>query len=212
MLTLGVACYRRYDLLLDMIRSAEEGARRPDRYYLIDNGGIANSDVLPRNMEIFRPGRNIGVAAAVNQLFRANDDLTVWANDDVLFERATLGELESAALADPARLFLVPEHNAGSAFTVFLARKALFEKVGWFDECFYPAYFEDNDFGYRMQLAGIERHYVAAKYYHHQSATIQTFSHEEMQQHHASFDANKHRYRMKWGGEPGREVWKEPKA
>lgn len=212
MLTLGVACYKRYDLLVEMIRSAQNGDRPPDRFFLVDNGCRANADSLPPNTTIFRPGRNIGVAAAVNAVFRENQDLTIWTNDDVLFEKNTLAALEATALEDPDRLFCLPRRNAGSAFTVFLARRALFERVGWFDERFFPAYFEDNDFAYRMNLAGIQRQLVDASYHHFTSSTMAAYSADEMNEHHARFEANRRLYTQKWGGPPDCETFREPRA
>ena len=48
----------------------------------------------------------------------------------------------------PAELFL------GDGFNLFSVPRATAEKVGYFDENFYPAYFEDNDYVYRCRLAG----------------------------------------------------------
>jgi len=209
-LTLGTACYRRYDLLAEMIASAEAGERPPDRYFLVDNGGRADARSLPAHTSIFRPGKNIGVAPAVNIVFRQNGDLTIWTNDDVRFERETLALLEQAALTDPERLFVLPESNVGSAFTVFLARKKLFDRIGWFDERFVPAYYEDNDFGYRMHLAEISRHTVPSRYFHHMSATLKQYSPEERRAHDAAFERNRSLYARKWGGLPGHETRSVP--
>ena len=39
-------------------------------------------------------------------------------------------------------------------FSCFMIGREALEKVGPFDENFYPAYFEDNDYHYRIRLAG----------------------------------------------------------
>jgi GT2 family glycosyltransferase len=38
----------------------------------------------------------------------------------------------------------------------FILTKSVYEKVGAFDEGFKKAYFEDNDYMYRMKLAGVQ--------------------------------------------------------
>lgn len=213
MLTLATACYKRYDLLAELIASAEAGTRKPDRYFFVDNGGKIDTVDLPPNTTVYRPGKNVGVAAAVNIVFRENEDFTVWTNDDVRLNPDTLEVMEVAALEDESRLFILPTHGAGSAFTLFLARKRMFEEVvGWFDERFYPAYFEDNDFAYRMGLVGIEKYHVETEYFHHTSGTIAVYSTREKLKHDAQFRANEHRYFLKWGGPPGEETWEEPRS
>ena len=55
-------------------------------------------------------------------------------------------------------------------------RRAVFERVGWFDESYF-AWFEDVDLGIRAQLAGFRCWYEpAAVVYHHGSATAATMS------------------------------------
>jgi len=55
-------------------------------------------------------------------------------------------------------------------------RRALFERVGWFDESFF-AWFEDVDLGIRAQLAGFRCWYEpAAIVHHHGSATAAAMS------------------------------------
>jgi GT2 family glycosyltransferase len=215
MLTLATATLNRYDLLVQMLDSAESGSRPPDRYFIVDNGRKLEYSQIPRVAQkttIHRVEANLGVAASVNLIYRENDDLTVWTNDDVRFNTDTLAEVERVALEDPSRLFVVPLQNPTGIFTVFCARRSLFEKIGWFDERFFPAYFEDNDFGYRMKLAGIPYHYAQVGYAHHGSATIAAYTAAERSAHDDRFRALATFYKAKWGGPPGHETFTEPQA
>jgi hypothetical protein len=80
-------------------------------------------------------------------------------------------------------------------------------KVGGFDEGFYPAYFEDNDFCYRCRLAEIPRvtdHFFSPEVYRN-SMTI-----DKDGSLNTNFDTNKEKFAIKWGGEPGKEKFKVP--
>ena len=84
------------------------------------------------------------------------------------------------------------------------------EYFGLFDQKFYPAYFEDNDFHYRIKLAKMRCVCTnSALYYHYGSRTVK--EHEEVgnvNKHY--FLQNKQRYAEKWGGKPGSEKYKTP--
>jgi len=84
------------------------------------------------------------------------------------------------------------------------------EYPGRFDQKFYPAYFEDNDFHYRLKLKH-ERGVATsdALYYHYGSRTIkENVDVGEISD--SYYIQNKQRYIEKWGGEPGKEKFKIP--
>ena len=84
------------------------------------------------------------------------------------------------------------------------------EYPGLFDQKYYPAYFEDNDFHYRIKLVGMRAVKInTALYYHYGSRTIK--ENEEIG--HISntyYLTNKQRYIEKWGGKPCKEKFKIP--
>lgn len=84
------------------------------------------------------------------------------------------------------------------------------EYPGFFDQKYYPAYFEDNDFHYRLKLSGMRAVKTnTALYYHYGSRTIK----ENEEVGHISniyYLTNKQRYIEKWGGKPGKEKFKIP--
>lgn len=95
-------------------------------------------------------------------------------------------------------------------FSCFMIKKETVEKIGLFDENFKPAYFEDNDYHYRIRLAG----YKAVKdnqniYYHFGSMTIRENDEAKMFSN-TRYLLNKEYYRGKWGGYPGQEIYDKP--
>src|SRR6185436_14742652 len=133
------------------------------------------------------------------------DDYIIISNDDVQFLPGTIEALVNAAEKSPEDLFFYP-HSAESganAWSMFLQRKALQEKIGLYDETFFPAYFEDDDYSLRMRKAGIRAvPVVGAGYVHFASSTIQAYTPEQTNNHHASFRRNRSYYIVKWGGDP----------
>ncbi|HEY0783752.1 MAG TPA: hypothetical protein VGE98_14935, partial [Thermoanaerobaculia bacterium] len=85
---------------------------------------------------------------------------------------------------------------------------------GWFDENFYPAYKEDQDYAYRCELAGVRRVAYACPCgfaaEHLESQTIRS------DPEYAALNAVTHTewnwryYREKWGGDHGEERFTTP--
>ena len=167
--------------------------------------------------------RNLGVAGSCNYaMFLAARNKSWWlhANDDIEISPTIIADLENAAEANPNELVFCPQNNGGSAFTFFLmnAQKAL-DEIGQWDDRFYPAYYEDNDYAYRMGLKGYKWVPVPGGHYtHHTSSTLRSYSPEQMEEHHKRFRANSQRYIDKWNpdvdkrGDPvfGTEKFKTP--
>lgn len=95
-------------------------------------------------------------------------------------------------------------------FSAFSVTPRCWEEVGEFDELFEPAYFEDNDFHYRMKLANIKSIvYPPALFYHFGSRT----QNEALDMPIVStpmFENNRAFYVKKWGGVPGEEKFTMP--
>ena len=215
MLLLCCPTLKRYDLCLNMLRSAYEGTNTPDRYIIVDNGGAFSSVLeeaeLPIDIDLIVPDTNIGVASSWNVFLSCMfpDDVCLIVNDDVAFHEDTIKKLYNAYLDNPNELIYVTENSGLNAFSCFLITPKAVNIVGYFDEQFFPAYFEDGDYAYRLRLTGHDLIRVPCTIREHTgSATIKAYSSQEMQKHHEQFRANEVRYIRKWGGLPSSETFK----
>lgn len=97
----------------------------------------------------------------------------------------------------------------GDSHNLCLFKKSLFDKIGYVDVNFYPAYFEDNDYSRRAKLSNIKMaRYSGAPYFHFWSRTIHEGGMASINDKY--FPLNKKYYIRKWGGEPGKEKWNTP--
>ena len=92
-------------------------------------------------------------------------------------------------------------------WSVFILPKKTYELVGEFDEQFYPAYCEDNDFVYRLKLKGFKAMklpFLLPKIHRTSMTLDKDYSLQN------AFLENKEKYIAKWGGAPDFEVYKKP--
>jgi GT2 family glycosyltransferase len=169
----------------------------------------------PSNIDMLwtQAENNLGVAASWNLFLRIAFEMNKYsaliiANDDIILGENTLQSMINKAREFPEAVISAgPEDSRGNEFSLFYIPKSVYETVGIFDEQFYPAYFEDNDYQYRMGLLGVPLIKSGGDtYYHKGSATINTYTPERMNQHHEDFRKNEMLYVQKWGGVPGRET------
>jgi hypothetical protein len=106
---------------------------------------------------------------------------------------------------DPSRGLLTTE-----AFHLIVFARQVFDTIGLFDENFFPAYYEDNDFVRRLELADIHspanpmpkvamRHCRCATAWHLKNGYAKP-----------DFGRLGDYYRQKWGGDPGHETYERP--
>lgn len=202
-LILGIPTLTRFDLLERCIDSALAGTVAPDRVVVVDNSAGA----CPRRPDCtyLVPSRNLGVAGGWNLIAKhaAGADL-ILANDDTLFAPDTIAKMLEVATSNPRAGIVSPIE--GQRFSLFYLRRSAYQEVGPFDESFWPAYFEDNDYHRRLTLAGWESPVAFSAVEHAHSATMQEASEADLVLHHARFRANARRYALKWGGPVGQET------
>lgn len=169
---------------------------------------------------------NIGVAAAWNlfldQAIADDVDLLFIVNDDVVFEPGSFWKAVEAWQNRPEDCILMSAHTsiAESEFHPGIADFCCFaldpweakEKIGYFDsDNFFPAYYEDNDYLYRIKLSPYQYYlYGGLKVNHVGSQTQFWKGEEERVVSHEAFRANQTRYIQKWGGLPGEEKFETP--
>lgn len=198
---LGIPTLNRYDLLQPSLKKYLGDF--PDcQIYIVDNGH-QNIFTNTERVTLISNQNNVGVGASWNQLcveiFKKNDYALI-INDDIY-----LGKQQKA----------IQEHiNKGRVFVratpdwcAFLISKEVYEKVGQFDECFFPAYYEDKSYEYRMKLKGVPilKHPDLNPVEYRSSQTL-----EKDPQIFEQSKKNKKLYIQMWGGEPTQEKYKTP--
>ena len=223
--------YKKFDLCVKMIESANMGSVVPDAYIILDNGaggfntycqseGITFGD----DVAVIVPEENMGVARAWNFLLNMVEDnvpdaLCIVVNDDMLFYEDTIEKLVKAALDDfmnndtYALCYCPGGVDAPNAFSLFMVHPTTYKStLGLFDETLWPGYFDDNDAHWRMKLQGLDLTRVPDCSADHGegSATLKAYTPEETKTHHHQFRRNQEYYLRKWGGEPGSETFTQP--
>ena len=203
-----------YDLCIKELQSAEAGTLKPS-YVIIDNGGnfmqrmLAIDPTLPdQKVNVINFGKNLGCASSWNIFLKEYppESICIIANDDLTFESDAIEHLIDCynQHKDNPSVGMITLHgiNAHSHYCCFIVTKTAIEKVGYFDETFYPAYYEDCDYDYRLRLAGLTTIFADKGIYHHVgSATHKALTPEQLEEHHKNFTKNKNYYEAKWGGE-----------
>lgn len=177
------------------------------RIVVLDNGNQGINKFIHPKLTLLQESENLGVARSWNRLIRVavNFGFTelVVLNDDVVLElsEAELTELIASG-TDTTFHVCRPRFN----WSVFILRKKIVEKVGFFDTKFEKCFFEDNDYMYRMKLAGIDIRYEDLlnpdnEYYVNSGST-------QKNPKLGDYINNKAYFINKWGGMPGEEIFK----
>jgi GT2 family glycosyltransferase len=144
---------------------------------LIDNGGklgIDNLDILHKTSVSYigTPRENLGIAGGWNVLLRYffNDkeyrfspiNEVVLVNDDAVLypgcidflingiRKENYGIISAYQVKGNSATALTPRYIPGMHFSTFAITRECVEKVGMFDEKFYPCYVEDTDYYTRL--------------------------------------------------------------
>lgn len=139
---------------------------------------------------VLTPEENLGVAASWNAMLTWAGIVAITiSNDDVELGEDALEILDS----ELTRHDFV--HAGG--WCLFAQTRACTDRVGFYDENFYPAYYEDSDYEWRLLLAGIPVHHAQVTLKHEGWATTQVDSSlNDAPQKSAEY------FLRKWGGMP----------
>jgi GT2 family glycosyltransferase len=203
MFSIGIPTLNRADLLLPSLNKYVKDFDSTD-IYIIDNGG-QNIDFVHSSVHISVQENNLGVAASWNKLCKEIFKTKEWAllvNDDVYLG---YGKTKVHMSMEMSEVGLV---QSAYNWSVLLINKDLYEEVGDFDEGFYPAYFEDSDYMYRMRLMGL-RHEVNDLLNPLDVKISQTYE-KDPELVNLSMQKNRLRYIDKWGNIPLLETFISP--
>ena len=130
----------RYDLLESMLESITYPI---DNILIIDNGGQFKTK--KENVKVLNMPANLGLSASWNLGIKCYPHLHYWlfASADTVWSDLAIQQIENLSGSD--KLILTSD-----TYGCFSVGENVIEKVGIFDEYFYPIYFEDNDFHERV--------------------------------------------------------------
>ena len=126
---------------------------RGENVLIIDNTGKAECQVFEGSgFEIQYQERNIGIPKAWNMGLKKNYDWTFICSSSMLFNEPFSHITDM--LKDYDGLMFRTSHD----WHLVGIHKDAVEQIGYFDENFYPGYFENTDWDYRCYLKGIWRY------------------------------------------------------
>lgn len=231
-----INCWDKYTLPL--IQSIPESLRSDILIVDNASSDDTQKEATAGGYKYIRNDKNIGCAASWNQgvryFYDRDYDYFLILNNDVLIPMQSIPALVERFERPDARIMLISMHNVrgtienprdvlilpadckkdvpeseGPDFSAFMISRRTWEIIGEFDEGFYPAYFEDNDYHYRIKVGGfIAINYPNAFYYHFGSGTQNQGPAPVVNG--QMFEMNRMYYMQKWGGVPGNEKWKTP--
>jgi GT2 family glycosyltransferase len=186
---------------------------------------VASIDYPVQPIVLDNWNHNRGVAASWNEGMRRSLELgnqyAIITNDDVRFSPNAIKEMydtikykTSAVLVSPNQNPFEgdPEmHEGGADFYCFMVDiPKLIEKVGWFDENIFPAYFEDNDMHRRLILANAKTYLLPHIHVSHVGSATQNFEPGNPVVPPHVFEKNRSYFIEKWGGHPWSEQYSNP--
>jgi GT2 family glycosyltransferase len=203
---IGIPTYNRMDLLLPSVIKYITTDFPEVNIHIIDNGNqhIKFLETMP-NIKVYEEKENIGVAASWNKLCKKiyeKHDFALIVNDDVYLGYNT--KVVEKAMAECQSGF----SQSNASWSVFLMHKEFYDFVGDFDEIFYPAYYEDSDYLYRMKLLGIKQDIDS--FLDPKEVNISMTYERAPDMVNQAMKDNKQRYIEKWGNLPLLENYIKP--
>jgi glycosyltransferase involved in cell wall biosynthesis len=207
---IGIPTLNRFDLLINALSKYSHEFPNT-KIFVIDNGN-QQIESANKNIIIFKTEKNLGVAASWNKLaeeiFKEHEYALI-LNDDIILDagEVMIAELLKTCLSD----LIVCESEPGfTGFSSFvLPKKTYNKKIGVFDEKFYPAYYEDNDYLYRLKLANAN---VEVSSLLNPERVFRFGTQLKDPTFDLRMNQNRNYYIKKWGGMPGKECVTEPFA
>lgn len=173
---LGFCTLNRFDLAERLIASIDYPV---EHLVIVDNSGSkewtppTNHNVV--NQWVLQIPFGLGLVGAWNLIIKSTPYAPYWLliNDDAWFEPNSLKII--ADNADPSAMNFLDVNPRWSA-VVF--GEQVIDKVGLYDERFYPLYFDDNDLERRMARADVPVKDIHAKIHHENSSTLNSGFHD----------------------------------
>lgn len=167
---LGFCTLKRFDLADRLLASIDYPV---EHLVVVDNSGLQTwTPTKPdcvSNLWTIRIPFGLGLVGAWNLIVKSTPYAPYWVlvNDDAYFAPGALETIAKEVDTEALNfLDIVPQWSA----VVF--GEGMVEKVGLYDERFYPLYFDDNDLERRVDQAGVPKKTIQAKVHHDNSSTL----------------------------------------
>lgn len=204
---IGIPTLNRMDLLLPSLIEYSTSDFPDIDIHIVDNGNqnIKFIEELNPRVHVYEQENNLGVAGSWNFLCKEiykTKKHALLINDDVYLGYGTQHVLN---------IIEKYPHSLVQSFiswSVILIPQTLYNFVGEFDETFYPAYYEDSDYLYRMKLKGLRQ--VADKELNPKTVRISMTREKDPEFVDESMRVNRERYIAKWGNSPLLETFTTP--
>ena len=167
---LGFCTLKRFDLANRLLDSLDYPV---EHLVVVDNSGTQEwNPVKPdlvRNMWVIRVPYGLGLVGAWNLIVKSTPYAPYWVlvNDDAYFEPGAL-EIIANEVDTQALNFV----DIGTLWSCVIFGEGMVDKVGLYDERFYPLYYDDNDLERRVNHAGVPIKTIHAKVHHDNSSTL----------------------------------------
>ncbi len=159
---------------------------------------------------------------ALRALWKAGRDRAIVCNNDIELRSDTArvlnahgGDFVTGVSVDsreemgrPMEAGMFTERNIARTerphpdMSCFLIRKSVTDRVGWFDESYYPAYCEDMDYHVRMHRAGIRAVSISVPFLHQRSSTLKQADAAERSRIQRGAERNRAKFKQKYGCSP----------
>jgi hypothetical protein len=167
---IGFATLKRFDLAERLLRSIDCPV---EHLVIVDNSGTQSwNPVKPdlvEKMWVIRVPYGLGLVGAWNLIVKSTPYAPYWVlvNDDAWFAPGSLETIAKEVRTDALNFV-----DIDTAWSCVVFGEGMVEKVGLYDERFYPLYFDDNDMERRVDQAEVPKVRIAAKVFHENSSTL----------------------------------------
>ena len=199
---LGIPTINRADLLnqaLEVYKNTWSGSD----VYIIDNGNQDIRTTSP-NQHIIKTEKNLGVSGSWNLLcdilFAKGYTHVALLNDDIVLDK-NVDEIGDFINNNPSDFYV-----GTLTWCAFIIPLTTWQIIGRFDEIYYPAYYEDNDYAYRLHINNSKytvTPFLNPKIYRNSQTIAKNPELNKSQK-------NQENYIKKWGGTPGNEKYLIP--
>jgi GT2 family glycosyltransferase len=169
---LGFATLSRFDLADRLLASIDYPV---EHLVIVNNSGKKSwTPVKPdqvQNLWHIEVPFGLGLVGAWNLIIKSTPYAPYWVliNDDAWFNSGALSKI--AEQVDTQAINFL---NINTQWSAVVFGEGMIEKVGLYDERFYPLYFDDNDLHRRIDACGIPIKVIDAIVHHDNSSTLKS--------------------------------------